>query len=215
MPGPQYRHRLIVVLFLLLTMVGCRQEERVNRDAPNGPYFDRLDSAGKRVAIYDQSGNLELKVRRMSRRFKVYSQDTLAVLGSISERERGLVIETVDGTVTPLESGPDTMTARGRLSVERVTDGWAILNVGGETLGYIAETSEGTWAFRDDYSSQPRLRVKRDGARLVIQDGSQVVYYTYDRKLTPPELLALTLDGLDPLSRTALARWLAGRHSES
>lgn len=194
--------------------IGCREEEKVNRDAPNGPYFERLNSSGKRVMIYDADDKPALKLRRMSRKTKVYSKEDLTVLGYVVEGERGLAVARPDGSESRLVSGQDTMEVEGRVSVERVTDGWAILDAAGTTLGYIARVDENAWTLRDDYSSKPRYRALREDGRLVVRAGSELAYYTYDPKLTEPEILALTLDGLDPLSRTILAKWLAKRHSE-
>lgn len=215
MPGPRHRNRLILLLVVFVTLTGCQREERVNRDAPNGPYYERLDSGGKRVVIFERSGAPVLKLRRYTRRTKVYSPETMTVLGTVSRTERGLSVGRIGQEETPVKSGPDSMEVPRRLSLERVTDGWAVLDAEGTTLGYLARAGDEEWTLRDDYSSEPRLRAKREDGRLVVRDEDNIVFYSYDPLLSAPEILALTLEGLDPLSRATLARWLAQRQSES
>lgn len=213
---------LVVTAAVAVVTTGCRRDLPENPYAPNGEYFDKLDSAGERVLLVDADRDRTMKLRKRLSHYKVYDAD-MQPLGRVTwepstesraePRQDGLAMERLgaDERVAVVERAEDVFELSGAARLERTTRGWAIYASDGGMMGSLERTEEG-WELAPSYdgAGQPlRVSQREDGA--VLMRGDEQLLRVEGGALGELELLMQGLSGLDPLERTLLGAWFQSR----
>ena len=209
---------------MALVTSGCRREPPENPYAPNGEYFEKLDSAGERVLVVDAEQTPAIKLRKRLSHYKVYDTD-MQPLGRVTwepslesrstPRQQGLAMERLgaDEQVSVVKRADDVFELSGAARLERTTRGWAIYASDGEMMGSLERTDAG-WKLAPTYdgAGEPLRVTQREGASVLVR-GDDELLRVEGGALGELELLMQGLPGLDPLERTLLGAWFQSRLS--
>lgn len=198
----------LTLLLLTLAFSGCEREPEPSIYRPGGPYHSVLDARGKRIIVRDHEGEVLGKWRERDESIRIYGPDMI-LLGEVSWDEAGDRVEVVAQGAEPAwlaKTNDGVWRLPGRLRLERVSNGWGIFDAASRRLGYVAEVEPGKFALRDDYSSAPRAFARREESSVMSPAGAVVV--DGSPATNAVRLLPFAIDGLDNLTRAALATWL-------
>jgi hypothetical protein len=214
---------LLVLAAATLVLSGCRRDPPENPYAPNGEYFEKLDSAGQRILVVGPDDASQLKLRKRLSHYKVYDAD-MQPIGRISwepssevrarPRQEGLQLEPLgSGNARSIErNSGDVYELSGAARLERTNRGWAIFSANGDMLGSLERTDTG-WELASTFDGEDRLRVvERDGVSVLLR-GDDVLRRVTRGELGELELLMQGLTTLDPLERTLVGAWFESREA--
>ena len=198
----------LALLVLVLALAGCEREPEPNVYRPGGSYQNVLDARGKRIIVRDGDGATLGKWRERDESLRVYGPDMI-LLGEVSWDEAKDRVEVIPRAAEPVwlaKTSDGVWQLPGRLRLERVANGWGIFDASSRRLGYVAEVEPGKFALRDDYSSSPRAFARREEASVMTPAGAVVI--NGNPATNAVRLLPFAIEGLDNLTRAALATWL-------
>jgi hypothetical protein len=212
-----------LVLLVAVGLAGCDRGGESSGPIRGPSGYQPFDAAGDRVLVRGSDGEVDLKIRRRQRGYKVYGADLIAQ-GFVYEPDWTSSNEQGDGgaegsavRVRPMEaSAPETI-GRGasggwglgeRFRVEQTGRGLAVFGAEADWLGRFEHDADRGWRLVRGSDRERVWSVERDGPSLrLVSDGE--VKLTVDETDMPGEvLLALGLEELSPLERVALGVWL-------
>ena len=207
------RLSLVVALLITCSSAACYQEsEPPKRFVPGDPLYEQFTTTGERTIVELPKEEAQLKVRQRRRDTRVYDAQMIPVGRVVVDEESGEITRyrIGEGTGQTVSEADDTAILDGAWRLERVDDDRRdLFDAQGRLIALWRRHDDGHWILRPTMGSPTTLRCVTDGPVTRVVDGQDTVYLqAHAREWSDVKVMALTLEGLDPLERYTLARWV-------
>jgi hypothetical protein len=209
--------KLSILLLALLALAGCREDRDGSQASSAVQYQRMLDSSGKRVVIVDAQGDAVAKLRKRTRKYKVYDAE-FAPVGFVSwessEQPDGAEAVVVARSLAKDDAQAIEQVSEGtyelgaKLRIERTDRGWAIFGPDAKLVGLFERGDADEWRLRPSYEGGSFFEAETSEAgRSLTLDGETILELRAG-ELSSLELLSVELDGLPMLHRMAVGVWM-------
>ena len=205
-----------LLLFLLLGLAGClRDAPSPPRFAPGEPLYEQYTSNGPRILV-ESTREESWKLRHRRGHLRVYSP-SMAPLGRVETiEENQVLIRGLNGAILHRSAriSDDVAELSTVWRPERADGGWDLFDPQGRLLAILRRDADEPWTLASTYARRETFQVQREGrrAQVISSEGAIPLELTLPSKIASHwsdlKILAISIDSLPLLERTALGLWL-------